>query len=100
MLTNPHSEPFQPANRPPYVAFAQRLDDRFEEAEESLRTRSAATASKDGGTASPQDVEGTTELDAEEVRATRGLRTEYGWFGAPITKESTRTTYRYPDAEQ
>jgi hypothetical protein len=90
MLTNPKSETFQPANRPPYVAFAKRLDDEFEEAERTMRTRSAASVS--------ESMNRTEELEKSEAWATRGLREQYGWFGSDIAKEPTRKTYRYPDA--
>jgi len=92
MLTNPHSEPFQPANRPPYVAFANRLDDDFEKAGETMGTRSAAGAS--------ESTAGAEGLEKTESRATRGLREQYGWFGSDIAEEPTRRTYKYPDAGQ
>jgi hypothetical protein len=90
MLTNPDSENFQPANRPPYVAFVKRLDDDFEEAERTMKTRSAAIVNG--------SMAGTEELEKSEAWATRGLREQYGWFGSDTIKEPTRKTYRFPDA--
>jgi hypothetical protein len=92
MLTLPESETFQPANRPLYVAFAKRLDDDFEKAEQTMRTRSAASAS--------QGIAGTEELEKSEALATRGLRKQYGWFGSHTERESTRKTYKYPDDDK
>jgi hypothetical protein len=90
MLTNPDSEIFHPANRPPYVSFAKQLDHDFEEAERTMRTESAAIVN---GT-----MAATEELEKSEAWATRGLREQYGWFGSDIAKEPTRKTYRYSDA--
>jgi hypothetical protein len=90
MLTNPDSEIFQPANRPPYVAFAKRLDGEFEEAERTMKTRSAAIVTG--------RMAGTEELEKSEAWATRGLREQYGWFGSDTIKEPTRKIYRFPDA--
>lgn len=87
MLKVPKSEPFQPADRPLYVAFAKRLDDAFEDAETTLRTRSVATPN--------ESMTGTEELEAW---ATRGLREQHGWFGSHTATEPTRKTYRFPDA--
>jgi hypothetical protein len=89
MLTNPDSV-FQPASRPSYVAFAKRLDDDFEKAERTMRTRSAASVNG--------SMAGTEELEKSEAWATRGLREQYGWFGSDTIKEPTRKIYRFPDA--
>jgi hypothetical protein len=90
MLTNPDSENFQPANRPSYVAFAKGLDDDFEKAERTMRTRSAAIVNG--------SMAGTEELEEPEAWATRGLREQYVWFGSDTIKEPTRKIYRFSDA--
>jgi len=90
MIKVSRSEAFQPANRPLYKAFAKRLDDDFEEAETTLRTRSVATPSG--------SMTGTEEVEESEAWATRGLREQYGWFGTRRAKQTTRNTYKYPDA--
>jgi hypothetical protein len=90
MLRVLKSEAFQPANRPPYVAFAKRLDDDFEQAERTMRTRSVASPS--------EGMTGTEEPEEPEAWATRGLRKQYGWFDSLTAKETTRKTYKYPDA--
>ena len=92
MLKVLKSEAFQPANRPPYVAFAKRLDDDFEQAERTMRTRSVASPS--------EGMTGTEEPEEPEAWATRGLRKQYGWFGSHTAKETTRKTYKYPDADK